>query len=150
MDVILNDLSLCGQYESVHAFADYLCDNVIPIMNIMERINAIIYKSQNTYNRHVTDSLKLMNVMQSSNVTEITVLKSKLSTLSWENPYWEDSSEYADNANYEYSELSGSNKSDEEPNAYTEAIDRSIDLLCFTIDGNESEPVQTFMVVLEI
>ena len=56
MDFILNDKSLCGQFNSVSSFFDSLKNNVRCFELINDTEGSKIYKTQNFYKNKVTSN----------------------------------------------------------------------------------------------
>lgn len=89
MSVIINDLSIDGQFSDVDEFCDKILEQTIPILDILNNLDINILKSYNTYDLNVTKEEKLINIMRLRGRPEITKLKSQLSKIFLDEPYWD-------------------------------------------------------------
>lgn len=89
MSVIINDLSIDGQFSDVDEFCDNILEQMIPILDILNDLDINVLKGYNTYNLNITKSEKLIDIMKVRGKPEITKLKSQLSKMFLDEPYWE-------------------------------------------------------------
>lgn len=125
MKIILNEMSLAGQFMSDEDFYEYLRKELIPMMQLMESLDQRMLKSQHMYAKMVTNDRELMDYLHLSNQSEITALKRYLAQLCWNEPYWETDSSYDMTIHYEYPMKA------KEPNCITEALDREAAIISF-------------------
>lgn len=90
MDVILNELSLAGQFED----EDYFLKNLSEIIMITHLINQLeginLFKSYNIWDAKVTDSTTLASLLRKKGSDLLNKLRLDLSKLSEQPPYWEE------------------------------------------------------------
>ena len=131
MEAIINDFSLCSQFESIEQFIDELADYTLPVFNRLAEFEYKILSSYETYKRRVTDQFSLQLILQNPRqfrgYPEAHALLRYLS-ICVDSPYWEDDprSVEPDDGNYEHpmGELAF-------PNCFTEALARSCPLISF-------------------
>lgn len=129
MDIILNDKSICGQFETEEAFADALVDVILPMLKSMESMQASLLKSDETYKCLITKNKNFLDIVYSRSYPEFVRLKSIIVQLYSSNPYWQHDSCYDVLSEYDYPFKTN------EPNSFTEAIDRKIGILSFPEGG---------------
>ena len=125
MEVVLNDYSLSGQFDSVSDFTESLTSDILPTLNTLVTLKLEVLKSHTTYSRKVTRNETLYDVLKLSRVPEITALKSKLvQSLSGE-PYWNENAKTLSDAEYicPYTK--------QIPNCFTETVERNGILISF-------------------
>lgn len=133
MEIILNELSLDGQFTSDDEFAKCLRESIIPVMIIIEETGQALLKSQRLYQCMVTGGSCIHDYLRMSNQTEFTTLKRFLVSLMSREPFWENDSKYEVAMNYDYPGKC------QEPNAITEAMDRRGMLLSFSGTAYDKE-----------
>lgn len=90
MEFILNDESLCGQFDSIGIFLDSLKENV----RCFELINNVkenkIYKTERFYENKATSIDKLCDLNKYNNNTdELFLYLIQLDSIIYEDPYWD-------------------------------------------------------------
>lgn len=124
MEIVLNDYSIDGQFRNVDELMDSLATSVLPILNILNKCNINILKAYDTWNRKLTPTVTMRDVI-SSNVfrgfSEAQKLRSLLCELQDE-PYWEESLKTCREATY-FCDVIG-NFTGEYPNCFSEATER--------------------------
>ena len=88
MDIIINDFSLTGQFDSVDEFTEYVYSELRPLLEQLSNLNCDIFKDYDTYNCKVTKGQTLHDVFKIYGDPQITRIKSILSNLINDEPYW--------------------------------------------------------------
>ena len=86
MEVLLNDLSLQGQFVSICAFQTAI-ESVMRIRNRMQQFGRELYCHRNVAQAHVTHDLTMQQAVQQLNQNE---RRAVMSWLSQHGPFWED------------------------------------------------------------
>lgn len=123
MEILLNELSIDGQFTSEEEFTFYLKEKLINVLQLIEENGFFLLKKSDVYDRKITPDKTLMDILTQYNFPLITALKSYISQLCAQEPYWDDAIMTDAEAEYCYSEKQ------DEPNAFTEAIERNVPLL---------------------
>jgi hypothetical protein len=109
MDILINELSLKGQFSSVKQFVDVALIPFIEVINELDRTDTIL-KKQDFWDVQITEKEKLYSLVCITNIGEfeLRLFQSLLRNLS--EPYWETSRKHNVNDIYEYKEndISGS------------------------------------------
>lgn len=100
MEVVLNDLSLEGQFDTVEEFSESLLQYTLPTLEILKNNQIEVLKSYMMYNLMVTPTHKFADIMQLSGDPVLSKLRSQLHSLYGEEPYWEDDSQCNEDAIY--------------------------------------------------
>lgn len=104
MNIILNELSLNGQFKSTHDFLDNLY-TVIVIIQLLEKLNIGILKEYSFFNSQVTQDLKFSDITNTKS-TQVRKIKSLLLKLSNNPPFWNDSQKHECQTNtYRYNSI---------------------------------------------
>lgn len=133
MELILNDLSLNGQFISLDEFEEYYVHDLKKMIDFVMKERICLYKKSDTYSRMITKNISLAAYLRESvNQTVATMIKKAIVDLAYCEPYWdtEDVKTRSD-INYDYP-----NKQ-KEPNCFTEAIERKCPLISIKQDNNE-------------
>lgn len=127
MDILLNEYSLDGQFNSVDDFREYMIDTLYPVLQHIIKFQFPFLKKQSIYDYKVVQNLTLNDMFKQfkSNDTAITLLKNCIVNLAYADPYWDDDVRTKLDCSYTYF-----CKSDE-PNCFTEAIERKGALFSF-------------------
>lgn len=86
MDILLNELSLDGQFTDTNAFLDNL-KNLLYTIKLMEQLKFNLLKDHSFFNSQVTNSEKFIEIAQSRD-SRVRKLKSFLLKLSNNPPFW--------------------------------------------------------------
>ncbi|MFA6395843.1 MAG: hypothetical protein WCW84_07740 [Sulfurimonas sp.] len=86
MDVVINELSLFGQYHNIEAFLENL-RSIVSMTALFKKNQINLYKNQMFWQRDITSDKKLSDLISISHPS-ITLFKSHLSALA-QPPYWE-------------------------------------------------------------
>lgn len=86
MDVVINELSLSGQYPNIETFLENL-RSIVSVTALFKKNQINLYKNQMFWQRDITSDKKLLDLISISHPS-ITLFKSHLSALS-QPPYWE-------------------------------------------------------------
>lgn len=93
MDILINELSLDGQYTNENDFLNSL-KKILPIIKIINNLNFSLQKNYTFYSSKVTTSKTFSDIIKLNNVAmekdKKTQLKSYLLKLSNTPPYWND------------------------------------------------------------
>ena len=125
MELILNDFSLDGQFKGVEDFADYIRDVLAPLLDVIVENQMKLLKKSDFYNAAVTAELSLNDLMMMANEPAISLLKRYIVNLGYCDPYWDDDMATKEEVQYEYPIYK------EEPNCFTEVIERRGTLISF-------------------
>ena len=131
MELILNDLSICGQFPAIDDFEEYFLKYMKHIIYLLIEEQIPLYKKSDTYSRMITADTSLEKYLrESANQSVATMIKRAIVEMAYCEPYWDtDDMQSKTDIEYRYP-----NKQ-EEPNCYTEAIERRCPLL--TIQGDK-------------
>jgi len=89
MNILLNELSLSGQFTSVDDFVSNL-EDVINLTNFILTLEDItLYKSQNLWSSKVTEDNSLQDILRVYGNNKLTKLKIDLAKLNNNPPFWE-------------------------------------------------------------
>jgi hypothetical protein len=100
MDILINELSLTGQFDSAEQFVG---NALLPLGSVLKEIDTdsnTVYKKQDLWNYHVTSKVTLHNVLV-QRTDEARRLKSLMSSL-LNDPYWESSQKHTPDNDYSY------------------------------------------------
>lgn len=138
MELILNEFSLDGQFQGIEDFSDYIRDVLAPLLEIVIENKIIFLKKSDIYSVAVTGDLSLNDFMVMANEPAITVLKRYLVNLGYCEPYWDDNETTKPEVDYEYPIKR------QEPNCFTEAIERRGKLISFEHPDYKEESIRCF------
>lgn len=103
MEVLINELSLHGQYQSENHFVETGATPFVAVLKELNNSRDVVYKKYDLYSYHITQELSLFNFLtsQTARITDITRrLKSLLSGFILDEPYWEDSQKHSLDSSY--------------------------------------------------
>lgn len=89
MDILLNERSLCGQFDDIYSFLDSVKSVIRCIELIHENSDIAIYKTANFYDCRVTKDKKLCDLKECGLTEELLRLKLSLDNEIYEKPYWD-------------------------------------------------------------
>ena len=93
MEILLNELSLNGQFTSEEDFLDNL-NNVLVTIKLLEVLNFNLLKNYTFFNSNVTATKTLSQIMRSRN-DRVRKIKSYLLKLSNNPPFWNDTQKHS-------------------------------------------------------
>ena len=93
MDILLNELSLNGQFTSENDFLDNL-EEILPIVRIIEKLKFTLLKNYTFFNSKITRVQTLSQVMNTKD-DRVRKLKSSLLKLSDNPPFWEEKKKHS-------------------------------------------------------
>lgn len=125
MEVIVNDLSLNGQFSSIEDFTNNLLSEIVPILKMCENNDIQITKKSDIYSKYVTSSENLHSLLLLRGNPIISKLKSSLNKLMCDEPFWDSHSKIDISSNYE------SKVTSEKINCIYEAHERKTHLISF-------------------
>lgn len=130
MELILNDFSIDGQFATIDEFETYFIHQLNPVMEVVIEQNIPFCKRMDTFSRMLTDKISIVNYIRKANNSISTMIKNNLINATYGEPYWDEKEQMKsdDRVNYEYP---GEN---EEPNCFTEVIERNESLFSFPCD----------------
>lgn len=106
MDILLNELSLSGQYDSREIFVEEILPTLIGVLDeIQELFNATIYKNREFYLSKVTRTDTIHDILVgglSRQYPSLRKIKRQLSSPLFAEPYWEDTRKHSKNYSYTY------------------------------------------------
>lgn len=123
MELILNELSFDGQFQSQDEFIEYISGILIPVLDVIVENRIPLLKKSDIYSFQITHDATIQDLLMRVNEPSISLLKSYIVNLGYCEPYWDFSSLTNLNMKYEYP------MSAEEPNCFTEVIERAGKLL---------------------
>lgn len=123
MELILNELSFDGQFQSQEKFVEYALEVLIPVLDVVIENRIPLLKKSDIYTYKITYDLALQDFLLKANDPVISVLKTYIVNLGYCEPYWDLNALTNPKINYEYP------ISSDEPNCFTEAIERKGGLL---------------------
>lgn len=136
MELILNDLSLQGQFADIDDFEDYFVEYLNRLFDLIIDQKIPLLKKQDTYSRKITENVTLDKYLKEAfNRPAATLLKEKIIEMAYHKPYWddEDAVQSKSGINYQYPAKPTLVKQHPneliEPNCFTEAIERKCPLL---------------------
>jgi hypothetical protein len=91
MEILINELSLCGQYTTVDEFAEQALPELISTLKSFNHNRDLLLKKDDFYSSKITKEITIYEIMVgaiSRKYDEIKKFKSLLTTL-FEEPYWE-------------------------------------------------------------
>lgn len=125
MELILNDFSLDGQFKGVEDFANYIRDILAPLLDVIIDNEIVFLKKSDFYGAAVTADLSLHDLMLMANEPTISLLKQYIVNLGYCEPYWDTDMATKEEVQYGYP------LHREEPNCFTEVIERCGKLISF-------------------
>lgn len=135
MELILNDLSLRGQFACIDDFEDYYVDYLRSVIDFIKKEQIPFYKKSDTYNRMIVKDVSLERYLrEASNQSVATMIKKAIVEMAYCEPYWDiDDMKTRKDVEYRYPDKQG------EPNCFTEAIERK----CPLVSIRENETLET-------
>ena len=100
MEVLINELSLNGQFLSKHKFLDNL-QNILHIIKLIEKLEFNLLKHHSLYSSQITMSETFIQITQSRD-DRIRKLKSSLLKLSDQPPFWNETQRHNCHDSYTY------------------------------------------------
>ena len=142
MEYVLNELSLCGQYENGDQFATRGMTPLLGVLKVLSSfgVNDILKKSS-FFNSEVADGVKLFELTQSCMSPAVLAVCSQLSRMQRE-PYWDsESAQESDKHYFLQREVDEDTVEDEDVTGtgVAEAYARKGCLISFREDGYEEE-----------
>lgn len=125
MELILNDFSLDGQFEGVEDFTDYIRNILAPLLDVIIDNEIVFLKKSDFYRAAVTADLSLHDLMMMANEPAVSLLKQYIVNLGYCEPYWDTDMATREEVQYGYPSHR------EEPNCFTEVIERCGKLVSF-------------------
>ncbi len=126
MELIMNDFSMTGQFECFDEFQEYFINVFIGILDVIEKKKIPLYKIPDMLTHHIIKDMTLAQILQQKcNAAAMSAFRKKLIIL-LDNPYLDDQSMQTQlDTSYGYPGRC------EEPNCFTEAIERRCPLVSF-------------------
>lgn len=135
MEIIINELSLSGQFNNKDDFLDNL-EKLLPIIKLIEKLRFILLKNYSFFSSQITPNKKLDQILYSRD-SRVRKIKSYLLKLTNNPPYWEDTRKHiCENDTYTYNSIDICNKS------LAEASQRDKLILSFKHDDYDNERLQ--------
>lgn len=88
MDILINELSLNGQFSSKDKFLENVQD-LLPIFKTIEKLNFKLLKKTTLFSLSITSTLNFNDILQSKD-DKVRRIKSSLLKLSHNPPYWDE------------------------------------------------------------
>jgi hypothetical protein len=104
MEILINELSLSGQFPSVEKFIEDALPSVISVLNEMNCDRDLLYKKYDFYSSPVTGELSIHDILignTSRLYWELRKIKSQLRSF-FDLPYWENERKHASECEYLY------------------------------------------------
>ena len=141
MELILNDLSLYGQFASIDDFEDYFIEYLNKPVNLIISQKIPLLKRQDSYSRQITKDITMYTYFKkSSNRTVATIIKKQIVDMAIGEPYWDVEGMMRTKSCIEYQYPDKQS----EPNCYTEAIERKCPLLSVQKYNKAVEKIQCY------
>ena len=141
MELILNDLSLYGQFASIDDFEDYFIEYLNKPVNLIISQKIPLLKRQDSYSRQITKDITMYTYFKkSSNRTVATIIKKQIVDMAIGEPSWDVEGMMRTKSCIEYQYPDKQS----EPNCYTEAIERKCPLLSVQKDNKAVEKIQCY------
>ncbi|MBO4976667.1 MAG: hypothetical protein J6C54_02845 [Lachnospiraceae bacterium] len=124
MEVVLNDYAIAGQFRNIEDFVDSLVENTFPVLDCLRNKSTILWKSQETYSKYITERETIYNFLCSQKFygfPEAQKLRRLLGELVDE-PFWESDSKTDRDSFYSCDYIGEFNG--EQPNCFSEALER--------------------------
>ena len=106
MDILLNELSLSGQYASREIFVEEILPTLIGVLEEIQKLfNATIYRNQEFYLSKVTSTDTIHDILVgdlSRQYPSLRKIKLQLFSLLFAEHYWEDTRRHSKNYSYIY------------------------------------------------
>ncbi|WP_311378816.1 hypothetical protein [Alloprevotella tannerae] len=106
MDILLNELSLSGQYDSREIFVEEILPTLIGVLDeIQELFKATIYKNQQFYSSKVTRTDTIHDILVgnlSRQYPGLRKIKRQFFSPLFAEPYWEGTRKHSENYSYTY------------------------------------------------
>ncbi len=106
MDILLNELSLSGQYASREIFVEQILPSLIDVLDEIQNLSkATIYKSQQFYSSKVTKTDTIHDILVgnlSKQYPSLRKIKRQFFSPLFAEPYWEDTRKHSENHSYTY------------------------------------------------
>jgi len=122
MEILLNDLSIVGQYSSVDDFIDNLAREILPILNKSRGLGFTFLSKTTSYSLNITKDLTLHDLLTNKHRSilypEVSLFMSAIADM-MSDPFWDNDIRTDNNSSYELSNEC------EVPNCITEAFERS-------------------------
>ena len=138
MDILLNELSLSGQYTSREFFVEQIVPSLIEVLDeIQELSKATIYKKKDFWLSKVTNTDTIHNILVgdlSRQFPSLKKIKRLLASPLFSEPYWEDTRKHLTNCIYIYNGNNVCNQS------IAEACERDKIILSFRDSINLLKP----------
>jgi hypothetical protein len=106
MEILINELSLCGQFATVDEFAEQALPSLLSVLKEINPANNQLFKKEDFYSSKVTTEFTLHDIFVGSlsrKYDEIRRFKSLLASL-FENPFWEGDMRQSADSKYIYKE----------------------------------------------
>lgn len=103
MEVLINELSLHGQFENENHFEE---EGLIPFAGVLKELknnNATVFKTYDLYSYNITTTLSMYDYLtaQTSRLSDVTKrLKSLLTAFVLDEPYWENTQKHSSEGTY--------------------------------------------------
>ncbi len=140
MELILNDFSIAGQFEAIGDFEEYFIKQLNPVMQMVLERKIPFYKRTDTYSRRLTKDVSITDYIRTANNPVATLMKADLIQITYTEPYWDDEEQLQsdDKVDYRYP------GEYEEPNCFTEVIERNEELFSFPCDEFPEKEIVCF------
>ncbi len=111
MDILLNELSLNGQFANIEEFEADLIKNMLPILQGIRESSLCLMKKQNFYSYKVTPNDDLNTILTIRQRDSIRSLKGRLVNTLLKEPFWDGDQKHSNKDSYLYNDESINNTS---------------------------------------
>ncbi len=139
MEVLVNELSLNGQYQSIQDFINTSFAKFVEIFQILDKQKIYPYKKYDFYNSKITQTESFQAIFYLKNVAGISDEIRKYRTIAdkcLSEPFWEENQQHDSNIVYLHKNRSVTNTS------LAEAFERNATLLSFVPSDFEEEQLE--------
>ena len=102
MDILLNELSLNGQFANTKEFTDSLTSKMLPALKSIRQASLCLMKKQTLYKSKVTKDYDLHTILIKRQIDSIRKVKSLLSNMFLSKPYWDTNPKHSNKYDYFY------------------------------------------------
>lgn len=141
MDLILNDLSLRGQFAGIDDFEDYFIEYLNELIKFIIDRKIPLLKKSDTYNRKITKDITMETYLRrASNNPVATLIKKIIVDLAYSEPYWDKDGVMMSKPGIDYRYPDKQS----EPNCFTEAIERRCPLVVMQEKDNFKGTIECY------
>lgn len=120
MEIVLNDYSLSGQFETIEDFAMCIHEEYLKMFDYIVKNRIELYKKSDFYSRYITKNETISDLFRITGDPIVTKMRSFIINAAYNKPYWDDEEVSKTNLTCTYNCI----HDEELPNCFSEAIER--------------------------